>query len=84
MRRTGASAVLLNKQAVQRAQARDAERYTRLVRKKEPGAGPLRYSIELRRSAGEAFYLVSHRDRTVQLRGAGHSTYNRSTLRLVL
>ncbi len=34
------------------AQEVEAERYTRLVRKQEIGAGPLRYSIELRRSAG--------------------------------
>ena len=35
-----------------KAQEVEAERYTRLVRKQEVGAGPLRYSIELRRSAG--------------------------------
>ena len=47
---------------VQCIQARDAERFTRLVRKQEPGSGPLRYSIELRRSAGEAFCLETHHD----------------------
>ena len=33
-------------------QEADAERFTRLIRKQESGTGPLRYSIELRRSAG--------------------------------